>query len=824
MPEKETTTTSSAPVPPLPPGHLPRPRLIRLLDRAADSRLVVISGPAGSGKTALVSEWAGQCGAERLLWIRSDPSSSGAARAFETLAEQAGNHDSAGLRTVEIAAWLAVGDVPAMLVLDDVPQEDLAGLARFTAEYEGCRIIAITRASAPADLAVFRLQTTVAEIGPDDLAFTTEEIAELESALPEITGRLSAEDLRAATGGHALLTRVLLAGAPSSPEEAALTVAEWVERLVRPDLMQQALALTQSPIIDPPLAARITGLDDAAPLLSALVEDGFGERADDGSFRFHELIGAALRARADAVLPETERTRIRALAADHLRSVPEHAELTFDLLAQTQSLDDLWPHFASTFADSIPVQLEATLSALPAGILTSHAFAATIAAIARSASEPVPSRELPASIDAALDDLRTAPSGTATETGVFREVAVLALLWSAYRYEDGTRQAPIVLETARRSGTTASSPAWQAAYWGLLYATVMFAATADLDGAETLLNALEADRDARRVERRLIQRAFIHAMRGEIAQASRLIEGRTDVAGSPEWTARLTIARAAVILEGGDASTARALLAHLEPDLIKVPEWPYAIVVLSRTYIATDPVSGIENVDRLLRANRGRPIARGLREVLDSAVSDIALAAGEVSRAKKLVRGYPNRGPALRLAAARVALITADPRTVDDLRQLLQQGELWPRLRAQALLLLAVHEHRAGNSPSAQNALRRSLALTRGQSIRLIQSLVPHSELAAIASSAGVELPPNVHGTAPLDAVLSPPRLTRRERELLRHLARAATLRDIAEAEFVSLSTVKSQAASLYRKLGVSSRRDAVESARERGLLDPDHR
>jgi LuxR family maltose regulon positive regulatory protein len=43
---------------------------------------------------------------------------------------------------------------------------------------------------------------------------------------------------------------------------------------------------------------------------------------------------------------------------------------------------------------------------------------------------------------------------------------------------------------------------------------------------------------------------------------------------------------------------------------------------------------------------------------------------------------------------------------------------------------------------------------------------------------------------------------------------------EIAEEVFLSRHTVKSEAMSLYRKLGVSSRSQAVARSRELGLLD----
>jgi DNA-binding CsgD family transcriptional regulator len=54
---------------------------------------------------------------------------------------------------------------------------------------------------------------------------------------------------------------------------------------------------------------------------------------------------------------------------------------------------------------------------------------------------------------------------------------------------------------------------------------------------------------------------------------------------------------------------------------------------------------------------------------------------------------------------------------------------------------------------------------------------------------------------------------------VLRLLDDELTTRQIAERLYVAPSTVKTQLKSIYRKLGVSSRGDAVEEAHARGLI-----
>jgi DNA-binding CsgD family transcriptional regulator len=61
--------------------------------------------------------------------------------------------------------------------------------------------------------------------------------------------------------------------------------------------------------------------------------------------------------------------------------------------------------------------------------------------------------------------------------------------------------------------------------------------------------------------------------------------------------------------------------------------------------------------------------------------------------------------------------------------------------------------------------------------------------------------------------------LTTREVLVLRRLARPGTKADIAREMFVSINTIKTHVASIYGKLGVADRREAVSRGRELGLV-----
>src|SRR5262245_29450573 len=64
--------------------------------------------------------------------------------------------------------------------------------------------------------------------------------------------------------------------------------------------------------------------------------------------------------------------------------------------------------------------------------------------------------------------------------------------------------------------------------------------------------------------------------------------------------------------------------------------------------------------------------------------------------------------------------------------------------------------------------------------------------------------------------------LTPAEHRILRYLATYRTLRQIATDCYVAYSTIKTHTLSVYRKLGVETRAEAVHTAIARGLLPPE--
>jgi len=100
--------------------------------------------------------------------------------------------------------------------------------------------------------------------------------------------------------------------------------------------------------------------------------------------------------------------------------------------------------------------------------------------------------------------------------------------------------------------------------------------------------------------------------------------------------------------------------------------------------------------------------------------------------------------------------------------------------------------------------------------------VLPHAYIARLLAAFEQERQagwsPAPHGVAAASSALIEP-LTRREREVLRHLADGASNQEIAAALAISLTTVKKHVSNLLGKLGVRSRTQAMARAREASLL-----
>jgi ATP/maltotriose-dependent transcriptional regulator MalT len=139
-----------------------------------------------------------------------------------------------------------------------------------------------------------------------------------------------------------------------------------------------------------------------------------------------------------------------------------------------------------------------------------------------------------------------------------------------------------------------------------------------------------------------------------------------------------------------------------------------------------------------------------------------------------------------------------------------------------AWLVSAVLDVEAGDTEQAQVSLSMALVLAEPEEhVRRIAEAGPVvARLLAARATTGARsrFADRVRERLAAEGVLVEEELTRRERIVLAALSRNATLRQIAQQEFISPNTVKTHVRNIYRKLGVSDRDSVTAAAHALGI------
>jgi LuxR family maltose regulon positive regulatory protein len=168
---------------------------------------------------------------------------------------------------------------------------------------------------------------------------------------------------------------------------------------------------------------------------------------------------------------------------------------------------------------------------------------------------------------------------------------------------------------------------------------------------------------------------------------------------------------------------------------------------------------------------------------------------------------------ALRLAEGRRRHQNADAgAAVVQLRRAVALTELHPRpsVLSRGLVYLADAELACGDRAAARAALSRAREVVENEPVNAFAvRLLEEAETRIGRGTA--------RAAARSGALME--ELTDRELSILRALQGSASQREIGSALFLSINTVKGYAKSLYRKLDVGTRQDAVQRARELKLI-----
>src|SRR5690242_11516384 len=190
------------------PGFVPRPRLAQALDEGLAKGRVLVCAPAGSGKTALLADWA-RGGGRPVAWLGLDGGDSDPARFWRYavaaldgvrpgLAGRVGPplpRSSEGLVTALVNELADPGPDEVLLVLDDYHLVDSGPVHESVAFLlenlpPGLRMVVSGRADPPLPLPRLRARGQLAELRAADLRFTPQEAAALlgEAAGPGLPG------------------------------------------------------------------------------------------------------------------------------------------------------------------------------------------------------------------------------------------------------------------------------------------------------------------------------------------------------------------------------------------------------------------------------------------------------------------------------------------------------------------------------------------------------------------------------------------------------------------------------------------------------------
>jgi LuxR family transcriptional regulator, maltose regulon positive regulatory protein len=338
------------------------------------------------------------------------------------------------------------------------------------------------------------------------------------------------------------------------------------------------------------------------------------------------------------------------------------------------------------------------------------------------------------------------------------------------------------------------------------------------------------DRDGER-ERRAALAAiagWVHAMEGRTREARRWLTSAERSADDGPMPDGATKASWVAVLRGYMAPAGLETLASdARIALAGIPEEsPFRQGALILGGFAAIAAGAPEAADALFaeaipiaegrNAIPGISLALGERAVIALGRGDVAAATRHVESGLAVVRGAGMdefvTSTTLHAAAARVALANGSP---SEARLAIARVN---RMRPIATAALPI--------PSLQmrfETIRACIVLGEAAAARTLLLEVKDilrqcPDLGALVDEAA-ELDRTVGSMRATSA--GPWALTTAELRLLAYLPTHLTFREIADRLYVSTHTIKSQAMAIYGKLGVSSRRGAIEQAVESGLLDP---
>lgn len=831
-------------LPVLPEALLTRPRLNWALTQASSTAVTLVVAPAGFGKTTAVADWATHRDQPpRTAWCSLSEFDNVPQQFWASLfaAIKAVHPEVSDSPELQVAASRELSDKalvaavsnalygltePLTIVLDDFENISDPEILRTVSLLVGAmpsatRIVLCSRTSPGLPLSRWRASGRLAELGVEDLRFTDEEAGAYLD--PLIAGKLrpdeEAELVRKAQGWIAVLYLAVV-GVQRAQDASGFVDGfggshDTVMDLVVDEILHQLPERERSFLLHtsilgtltPSICDAVTEGSDSAGLLKFLGERGIfiGGDGARGTWTYHGVIGEALRGQLEAMLAPAD------IDALHLRAAAAYAERgRFDEALAHASADadrvrELIETHGKEMLRQVPRAVDAALAQLPEAVVAGSEQCGTIQLAAaavvgnREHLEAIAGREdlngSPGRAEAALAmahylrgghlelDAFACPADKTPGRGLWAAAqGVMATLNE--RYEEGA--------ALLRNSTTPddedpfssialiSALAWNQVQAGSIGLGLAYAARA-LALAE--VSDLRWFHGVRWAELAQAQASFD---RGRIEDAHNQIEHISEsLVYDGRFKSETHLLAAQISAARGDDVEAAEHLAAAAPAV-------------------TGPDSAVAR-ERVAVANARRSLLKG----------DVELAAAWLPN-KPLEQHRASLG--FRLTFARL-LVETDRlgEAVDLLETIVAATDTPTRHLVEAKKLQAIAASRAGDT-SASLLLESAVAAGRAEG--LTQPFVDDSlAIAAISRRSHNGGQPSLEGTKPgapnrpAGTVTLVEPLTDRELSVLRLLPTRLTNHEIADELYISVNTVKTHVKAIYRKLEVSSRNAAVDTA-----------
>ncbi len=402
-------------VPAMQPGFVPRPRLAGRLEEGLNQKLILVSAPAGSGKTALLADWARR-NRRPVAWLSLDRGDNDpmrfwrhAAAALDQvrpgIAAQAAaligppaprSFDGVVTALInEVVARPADGEI--LLFLDDynvIGSQRVHESLAFLIDYmpPGLRLILASRADPPLGLPRLRASAQLAELHAADLRFTSEEAAALlrlaagenlpDAAIATLTARTEGWAAGLQLAGLSLRGRPDIGGFVAAFNGSHRYVLDYLtgEVLDRQSAGIRTFLLETSVLdrLNGALGDAVTGRSDSQAMLEEIERANlFLVPLDEvrGWWRYHHLFADLLREHLQQEHPELP-PRLRRAAAlwceenGLAEEAIGYAQASGDRVLAAELIEKHFDYFFYLRAEGPMVQR--WLSALPASLVAAR--------------------------------------------------------------------------------------------------------------------------------------------------------------------------------------------------------------------------------------------------------------------------------------------------------------------------------------------------------------------------------------------------------------------------------------------------------------------